>query len=233
MSSILIYHPLGLGDHIVCNGLVREQCKRFGQVGLFCFPNSEPSVSFMYRDLNNFSLHVIRSHKDAERFSLRNRFMWRDTHYDSILHVGSFDVESGIRYERQMYKMAELPLEAMWNSFYVKRDTGREHALSQKMHAKERYVFLHDDARYPINPKKISSTLPILRPDTSLTDNIFDYCDVLEQAEEIHVMDSSFMFLVDCLPYTNPHQRLFVHRYARENMEWNLPILKKDWEIIL
>lgn len=229
----MIYHPLGLGDHIVCNGLVREQCKRYDRVGLFCFPNNETSVSFLYRDLKNFRLHVIRSHKDAARFSFRNRFTWGDTHYDSILHVGSFDIESGIKYERQMYKFAELPLEILWSSFSVERDGERERSLSQKMHAVGPYLFLHDDARYPINHKKISSTLPMLRPDTSLTDNIFDYCGVLEQAEEIHVMDSSFMFLVDCLSYTNPRQRLFVHRYARENMEWNLPVLKKDWQIIL
>ncbi len=154
-------------------------------------------------------------------------------HYDKILAIGTYDVESGIKYERQMYTFAELPLEALWNSFYVERDKEREQSLSQKMHAVEPYLFLHDDARYPIDLAKIHSTLPTLRPDTNLTDNIFDYCGVLEHAEEIHVMDSSFMFLVDCLLYENPRQRLFVHRYARENMAWNLPILKKDWQIIL
>ena len=229
----MLYHPLGLGDHIVCNGLVREQCRRYDRVGLFCFPNNETSVSFLYRDLKNFRLHVIRSHKEARRFRFLNRFVFSEAHYDKILAIGSYDVESGIKYERQMYTFAELPLEALWDSFYVERDSERERSLSQKMHAEGRYVFLHDDARYPINPKKISSPLPMLRPDTNLTDNIFDYCGVLEHAEEIHVIDSSFMFLVDCLPYMNPRQRLFVHRYARENMEWNLPILKKNWQIIL
>lgn len=227
----MLYHPLGLGDHIVCNGLVREQCRRYDRVGLFCFPNNEPSVSFMYRDLNNLRVHVIRSHKDAARFRFSNRFVFGDAHYDTTLKIGTYDVESGIKYERQMYKFAKLPLEALWDSFYVERDRERESALSQKMHATGPYIFLHDDARYPINLTKVSSSFPILRPDMRLTDNIFDYCDVLERAEEIHVMDSSFMFLVDCLPYTNPRQRLFVHRYARENMAWNLPILKKNWEI--
>lgn len=228
----MIYHPLGLGDHIVCNGLVREQCKRYDRVGLFCFPNNAPSVSFMYRDLNNLRVHIIRSHKDAARFRLLNRFVFGEEHYDKVLVIGTYDVESGIKYERQMYKFAELPLEAIWDSFYVERDGEREHSLSQKIHAREPYIFLHDDARYLINSKKISSSLPIVRPDKSLTDNIFDYCGILEHAEEIHVMDSSFMFLADCLTYENPRQRLFVHRYARENMEWNLPILKKNWEIL-
>jgi hypothetical protein len=65
-----------------------------------------------------------------------------------------------------------------------------------------------------------------------LTDNLFDFCDVIEKAEEIHVIDSSFMFLIDCLPYEAPNQKLFVHRYARPNAAWNLPILKKPWVIL-
>ncbi len=167
------------------------------------------------------------------RFNFLNIFTFGTTHYDKILPIGSFDVESGIKYERQFYNSAGLSLETLWGSFFVERDTAREQALSKKIQATGPYIFLHDDERFPIDRTKIHSTLSILEPKLELTDNIFDYCDVLERAEEIHVMDSSFMFLVDCLSYTNPQQRLFVHRYARENMEWNLPILKKNWQIIV
>lgn len=227
----MLYHPLGLGDHLACDGLVREQCKRYDRVGLFCFPNNEPSVSFMYRDLPNLKLHIIRSHKEAARFSFWNRFT--STRYDTILPIGSFDPESGIKYERQFYNSAGVPLEAMWGSFFVKRDATREQALAQKIHASGSYIFLHDDARFPVDPTKIPQGLPVLQPDLKLTSNIFDYCGLLEKAKEIHVVDSSFMFLVDLLPYTSPHQRLVVHRYARENMAWNLPILQKKWEILV
>lgn len=233
MSSLLLYHPLGLGDHIACNGLVREQCAQYDRVGLFCFPNNEPSVSFMYRDLHNLRLHIIRSHKEASWFSFKNKFNLTRTHYDMILPVGSFDTESGIKYERQFYNSVGLPLEAKWNSFFVERNTEREQALAQKLHVAGSYTFLHDDTRYPIDLTKISTPFPVLRPDKNFTNNIFDYCGILEHAKEIHVIDSSFMFLIDCLPYTNPQQRLIVHRYARENMAWNLPILKKNWEILL
>lgn len=232
MSSVLLNHPLGLGDHIACNGLVREYCKKYGRIGLFCSPNNEPSVSFMYRDLHNLKLHSIRSHREAAKFIWRNRLRLSDVRYDKVLQVGSFDPESGVKYERQFYNSAGLPLETLWDSFFVERDTEREQALSKKIGTQGFYIFLHDDSRFPIIPDKIHSNFTVVRPDQHLTNNIFDYCDVLEHAEEIHVIDSSFMFLVDCLSYANPRQRLFVHRYARENMEWNLPILKKNWHII-
>lgn len=233
VSSILIYHPLGLGDHIVCNGLVREQCKRYDRVGLYCFKRNEPSISFMYRDVKNLRLQVIYSQNEIKRFFFWYRLTFGDSRYDSLLHVRITDAETGVKYERQFYNSAGLSLATLWESFFVERDEARENSLSQKVHLPDRYIFLHDDARFPIDSARISSSLPIMRPDAGLTDNIFDYCGVIEHAEEIHVMDSSFMFLVDCLPYTNPQQRLFVHRYARDNMPWSLPILKKDWKIIL
>jgi hypothetical protein len=72
-----------------------------------------------------------------------------------------------------------------------------------------------------------------VRPLKALTNNVFDYCTLIERAEEIHVVDSAFMFLVDNLSYSNPRQKLFVHRYARQNPPWNMPVLKKPWTIFL
>ena len=97
------------------------------------------------------------------------------------------------------------------------------------------YIFIHDDAVYgsSIDDTKLANARKVVRPQKGLTDNIFDYCTLLERAEEIHVVDSVFMFLVDMLSYTNSRQKLFVHRYARQNPPWNLPVLKKAWTILL
>lgn len=228
----MLYHPLGLGDHVACNGLVRELYKRHDRVSLFCYPQNEPSVTFMYRDLSRLSLTLIRSHAEAERFIFLNRFYLTKSHYDRVLRIGSSDVESGIKYERQFYNSAQVPLSALWDSFFVARDKIREEELSHKLGATGTYLFLHDDARYPIHRALVPGGMKVIEPDLTLTKNIFDYATLLEHAREIHVIDSSFMFLVDCLPYTSQNQRLVVHRYARDNMEWNLPILKKKWEII-
>ena len=60
---------------------------------------------------------------------------------------------------------------------------------------------------------------------------------VIEKAAEIHVIDSSFLSLIDCLQYENKSQKLYFHKYAREygkqkNNEWVYPVLRKDWQII-
>ena len=233
MSSILLDHHNKLGDNIICNGLVREYCKRYDRVGIFCIPRYYISVSFMYRDLENLVLETSMNHRDKQISRFLNRFTLGEKHYDKIKILYD-DTELGIPAERQFYALAGVPHEKKWSSFYVERNRAQELNFFDKVAPEAPYIFIHDDAVYGsrMQPQKLPSHLKAVRAQIDLTDNIFDYCTVLERAEEIHVVDSVFMFLVDCLPYQNPAQKLFVHRYARSNPPWRLPILKKDWAIL-
>jgi len=53
-----IYHHLGLGDHIICNGLVRELIKPEKKYKMFVKPHNHNIVKFMYRDLKNLDFIV-------------------------------------------------------------------------------------------------------------------------------------------------------------------------------
>ncbi len=225
---LLDFHH-GMGDEVICNGLVRECCKKYAVVGIFCLERNYPSVLFMYRDLTNLRIHVVRSHKERYRFRFFNPFRIGRNHYDEVRAIDSYDQESGIRFERQVYKTFDVPLEKKWESFFVGRDRVKEEALFQKAGLSQPYLFVHDDARYPLNLARISPALKLFRPNRDLTDNIFDYCTAIERAAGIHVIDSSFMNLIECLPYTNTAQLLYMHRYARTTPLWALPMLKKPW----
>jgi len=48
-----IYHHLGLGDHYVCNGMVRELIKNETTAVLFCKEHNMPTVEAMYKDCKN------------------------------------------------------------------------------------------------------------------------------------------------------------------------------------
>lgn len=231
MSSILVDHPLGLGDHLICSGIVRAYADHYERVGLFCLPANAPSVSFLYRDLPQVTIHPIRDHAERKRIRLLTRLHLRAPHYDRIKTVAAPDPESGVMFEKQLYNTAGVPLEKKWDNFYVERDQHRERALEDKYPPLKDFMFLHDDSRFPIDRARIAASLPIITPNLAYTDTLFDYCGLLMRAREIHVMDSSFMFLVDLLPEV-PGQQLFVHRYTRPNMAWNLPILKKAWNIL-
>lgn len=234
MSSIILYHHLGLGDHIMCHGIVREYCKKYEKVAIFALPQNYPSVSFMYKDLKN--LTVIKGDKIfAQNFISANASKPTNEKYDYIKIIGfqSLDWHSTIPLEKQFYDIAGVDLSKKWDNFFIERDLQRERALFEQSAPKEDYAFVHDDVKrnYKIKEDKIGKNLKISKPNPELTNNIFDYITIIENAKEIHVIDSSFMFLIDCLKYKNPDQKLFIHRYARENDSWKLPILRKDWQV--
>lgn len=229
MSSILIDHHNRLGDHLMMNGMVRWHAARHERVGVFSIPKFAAFVRAEFRDLPNVEVVVRETHRDKTLYRIANFFSRR---YDRILKVWDVDFETGIPSEYQFYKLGGVPYKEKWDSFHVERDAAREAALAERAHLPGRYVFVHDDARYSIEDARIAAALPLFRAAPGLTDNILDYLGIIENAEEVHVIDSSFMFLIDCAMYDRPDQKLFVHRYARPNAPWNLPILRKDWTIL-
>ena len=232
-SRILLDFHHGMGDEIICNGLVREYCKKYEAVGIFCLKRNYPSVSFMYHDLANLRIHVVNSHAERYRFRLFNPFRFGENRYDEIRAVDAYDEECGIRFERQVYGVFGVPLEKKWDSFFVERDKGREEAVFKKAGVSEPYQFVHDDSRFPLDRARISQTLPIIEPTKELANNVFDFCGLIERAAEIHVVDSSFIVLIDCLPYVNDTQKLYKHHYARSVPAVQSPLLRKLWTILI
>lgn len=235
MSNILIYHHLGLGDHIMCHGIVREYCKKYDRVGIFCKPHNYPSVAFMFRDLANLTI-IKGDDRFARKFIFWNRLNFKKSRYNKVIYIGfkNLDYQSSEQFEKQFYRDVNLPLATKWEMFHIDRDRNKEQALFDRVALPARYAFVHDDKgrNYGIDESRINPDLKIFRAKKELTDNVCDYLTIIERAEEIHVIDSSFMFLIDCLKYDNPNQKLYIHRYARENTDWLLPILKKNWQIL-
>jgi hypothetical protein len=231
MASVILHTHQCLGDQLICNGLVREYCKTYDKVAIFCTPQYYESVSFMYRDISN--LRIVKGDEGyALLFMFLNEFR---RGYDKVKIAGTpyldpyRDINDLGPCERDFYIVAGVDPRKKWDSFHVERDAQREENLFRKIAPPSDYVFLHDDARFRIDREKVIS-YPIISPVVELTNNIFDYCALIEKAKEIHVIDSSFMYIVDLLPDFG--QKLFIHRYARPNSTWTLPSLKKKWNII-
>ena len=219
----------------MCHGIVREYAKTHERVGIFTLERNYPSVAFMFRDLKNVDV-IKGTDTAAKKFIADKNITFPYFTYDSalILGFGVLDRNSGELLENQFYSMANIDLSKKWDSFHIDRDSAAEQTLFDKVQPRKPYVFLHEDIRrsYLIDRQLIDRKYTIVTPDPTMASNSFDYCSIIEQAEEIHVIDSSFMFMIDCLPYDSSHQKLIVHRYARENEDWKLPTLGKKWRII-
>jgi len=231
-NTFYIYHHLGLGDHIVCNAIVRNICKKFcnRKIALFCKSHYMNAIKFMYSDLHN--IEVIPgddglAHKIINTILPQNKILIGHHHMlDSI--------NKGLTTERGFFDQVGLKFERKWSDFYIPRNLLKEKEIYNMFNPTgEPYIFLHEDVErdFIINRELFTSPdIRIISPDMSVTDNIFDYITLMEQAEEVHVIESCFMFLFD-LAIKETRLNLNTHRYARVLPKWELPTNQLNWNI--
>jgi len=205
--DLLIHHHLGLGDHLVCNALVRHHAAGRRRVGLFCKRPYLASVAFMYRDLPQIELLPINDDRDAVA-------MLEATPDAARLRVG-FEKLDSRDFIESFYRQAGLDWRRRYTDFHVERDAAREEACYRRLVGnRTRYLFLHDDPSrgFTIDFRRIHASLPVVRPEGAST--IFDYAAVIERATEIHCIDSAFANLVESLPKLSA-ERIALHGYAK------------------
>ena len=222
-----IFPHLGLGDYLIVNGLIRSIIKPDQEYILFTNRNYKESVTFMFRDIQNLTFQVI-----PQLFYNRYTIMpyIRNMDYNLIV-IGYDKLDPSIPFEKSFYKQFNVPFENKWDKFYVERDLEREKTFFDSFNIKKEYAFIHEDIKRNqiIKRKFIDPNLDIIEAKPGLTDNIFDYCSIIENAKEVHCIESSFMFLAD---YVSTNGKLFTHRYAKQSMNTTLPLLKKNWKVL-
>lgn len=203
MEEIHIYHHLGLGDHIVCNSIVRNYAKFYKQVFLFVKPHNYENIKFMYRDLENINF-LIGDDEFANSYIQKNNI--------NLTKIGFEKMD--IRYcnfDESFYQCVGLDFQKMWSDFHIERDSDKELEIFKSLGIEEgKYIFVHD-----LNGEcksKISSDMKIISG-SKIDCGLFDLCYTIENANEIHLMESSIKCLIDHLDLKT--NKLFYHRYIR------------------
>ena len=208
-----IYHHLGLGDHIINNGMVRHFYKEYGAITLFAYKHNVKNVQYMYRDLENFQ--VIGSESDAQIDSYIQK-----TGVDCI-KIGFSELTGlmpELAFDKAFYKLANLDFSVRFDEFHFERDMEKEQKVVDALNPTgEKYVFVHDDSSrgYSIDLDKVSKEYKIIMNDKDF--NVFDYLTLIENAEEVHFMQSSFKELICSYKLDKP--TLYQHNYVRQYEE--------------
>jgi len=205
-----IYHHLGLGDHIINNGMVRHFYKKYGAITLFAYKHNVKNVQYMYRDLEKFQVIGIESDLQAEQYIERN-----DIDCIKIGFSGLSDIMPELPFDKAFYRLAGLDFSVRFDEFYFQRDLEKEKEVLQTLNPTgEKYIFVHDDASrgFPIDMSKVTKDYKIIMNDKRF--NVFDYITLLENAEEIHFMQSSFKELMCSYKLEKPI--LYQHNYVRQ-----------------
>ena len=240
-NRIFIYHHLGLGDHFHCNGVVRFLLKKKyknKQVNLFAKKKYKKMIEFMYRDLENLKIIPVSNNEKLEFQNIKSIVK-----KDDILEKIGFDYfeqnkDSKKTIDMIFYKQYKINYSNKKKLTYWKRDKKLEDKLFKKLIKSSNYIFIHDDPKrnfYIPNPKSISK-YQIIR--NSYKYQIFDYSKILENAKEVHVMESSIRCMMEHLN-TN---KVKLYLYNFTNGPWksipyydkynNIVGSVKNWKII-
>lgn len=222
MKTLFLKTNLGLGDIILCNGLIRNVCKKYQHVTIFTKPIYYTSVKYMFRDIENLSI-LEKSDHEASIFL-------KQVPDNEKYFVGIPDIYK-YTFDECFYRQIGLNFKKRWNDFYIERDMIEETKVFLELAPKEPYVFVHDDHKrgFYLDESFFNKKLKIFRPKE--IENIFLYCTLIENAQEIHCMDSCFKHIVDSLNIK--HNNLFYHIYTRGFNNEGYTQSKLDWKKIL
>ncbi len=194
---------MGIGDHIICNGLVRNLYGKYGSIDLFCYDYNEANVKYMYRDLKNLKTIPVSSDQEAHSIAIKNNFDLIKIGFEN-LHMN----ESSESFDIEFYKMADLPSSSKFDDFYLERDMGKELLISKDLNPNnEPYIFIHGD----LDMSRIRQDIKIIHNPKEYS--LFNLILLLENAEEIHVMESSLKCLINQYKLNKP--KLFYHNYVK------------------
>jgi len=124
-----------------------------------------------------------------------------------------------LNFDEQMYAQAGVDFNARWDSFNPTRNQEKEIDIFASYNVKPgEYIFLHEDQTRDIviDRTLIKSTLKIVQPTpTHAKNSITDYMLLIENAAEIHTIESSFGALIESMNVAVPK---YSHRYARQKV---------------
>ena len=137
------------------------------------------------------------------------------------------------------YKQFNISFKYRFLNSYWKRDIKNEKKLFKKLVGiNQPYAFVHDDKdrNFVIDTKNINPNLKIIRNDKK--ELIFNFGLILEQAKEIHIMESSFRQIIEVLNTENIKLYLYKGRggehaidlYNEKKKKWIGT--SKKWKII-
>ena len=219
--NIFLANNSGLGDYILMNGATRYVAAQpeVDNVHLLCIGthNKFMQVKWMYRDNPNIIVYGepaansfrqgrkkirTRAKRIAKEFpDLHKRaFFWGYKTWQEMMSRYQLDCEKNC-WPELFYTAHQAPYSARHEYFNVDRDKDKEDKLFNSLNLPSEYAFCVDVAssgRHRINFSNIKLPVfkPHYRPKLIKSYNIFDWMTVIENAAELHTMDTSWLHLI-------------------------------------
>lgn len=223
-SKVIIQPHLGLGDTIICNGLINKLSESFDVIYLPIKDRYAEMIKYLFKDnnkLNFFEVSYSNSTYDVLSFGNKNKV--------PILRIG-FEKQKNNPFNTWFYDQTGIDYKISYEMFRLPKNEKQSielynHLLEYYKIENEDYNLVHCESyNKNFDLKEINNFKNIfVSKESDLFKNMFLYEKVIKNAKEIHCINSSFFHLVDRLP-TNA--RLYYHNVRHSNFymseKWNL-----------
>ena len=213
--ALILAHQ-GLGDHIVCNGLYRALLDEHPYCVLLVKRNYFKEISNMFSDEPRIKIYSIPNRYWKEYLEVAREKYGKSFRIVALGSFGShFMEDNALRLDESFYRQAAVDFENRWTRFHIPSSRDSEvQIMQEKLKITSPYIFLHEDSSrgFLIDRQLVNSELPEISPLIELDTLALDYVSILENASEIHCIESSFAALCESL---NLGVKKYAHRYAR------------------
>jgi hypothetical protein len=213
----LVTH-LGAGDGILQAGLAVGLLDEYEEVAFPCYPQYKATFESIFVNHPRISVYTVPFIKGEDWGSPR------DATYDVAISMAGMNFRPHIRagvyagrgigwdFSKSFYDHVNLPYEYRWRRCPIK-DAVKLIPQMWWDEGCDRRIFIHDDSSRGFSINRITDNGNKFRPcRTRVNESMLKYADIINTADEIHCIDSSFFHLVDSL---DPVGKLNLHCYAR------------------
>lgn len=221
-KPLLVHHHLGLGDHIICNGMVRHllDVHQPGTLWLVTKLHYLGTVDYMYRD--DPRIRCLPVVTDSEVPDLP--FNWSGI---DIVRAGFENLRFPL-WDRSFYESIGLDFDLSWDRFFLRRDVDAEALLARFIDPPMDFALVHRQTSTGAMNVVADTDLPVIEVARVAGFNLFHWIGLALAAREIHCLDSAFLHLVDRLEPIR-EQRLVFHQ-IRDEQHAQLG-RKRDWTV--
>lgn len=226
-KDLLLMWHLGLGDTILCNGLLRTLHQEYN-ITTFCKHHNFNTTKIMFDDLEDLTLIKVKDDNEAIKFV--NDYKKFHDRYLGLGFFGKDFMKNTKYFDESFYNQAEVNYFNRWNKFHF---PFKEKSQIRET-TKENYIFVHDDhSRGLVIKDEYLENKNIFRPRHNLgkksDHTLFDYLNIIKNSTEIHCMDSSFACLIEHIDELREKKK-YIHRYIRKQNK--NPKFLNNWKIL-
>lgn len=231
-NVLYLYTPHGMGDILICYGFIKEFSKKYNKIYYYVVDPHFDNTIRLFRSIPNVEItkciiinNLVQVHKNTLIVG------WQ--HYTKAL-----ENNPDLHCDKFCYEYVNVPLEKKWDNFYFERDIEKEKNVFYNilgLKDEEEFFFVHEaEDKGFLDRGYIKENVKIINPTHYPQVSLFDFLYTIEKSKEVHVVNSSFLTLIDIININ--HDNLYYHRYVKSlyprDAEFSQPTLKLNWKII-